>query len=389
MSNRFDLRRARLAGIALAATLAFAAVPVAAQASAVNLGTVSPFVVLGGSTVTNEGTSVLNGDLGLAPGTSLTGFNEAVVNGVTHANDAVAAQGQSDLTTAYNVAAGQPVPPGNDLTGTDLGNLKLTAGAYGFSTSAQLTGQLTLDAQGDPNAQFVFVVGSTLTTASASSVVLVNGASPCNVYWKVGSSATLGSTTTFAGNLMALTSISANNGVNVVGRLLAREGAVTLIDDALSTPNCATGSTPTPTPTPTAPGPTPTPTSPTATTPATAKGGGAKGGGGQKADGKGKPGSKPVAGNGTATIDRGRTTTSGTRATVHGREIASVVFTDNGKRIPNTSKTQTNVPATPGTHVVVAHVKFKDETKAETETVTIRVPQPVLHPRHGNSQFTG
>ena len=249
MSNRFDLRRARLAGIALAATLAFAAVPVAAQASAVNLGTVSPFVVLGGSTVTNEGTSVLNGDLGLSPGTSLTGFNEAVVNGVTHENDAVAAQGQSDLTTAYNVAAGQPVPPSNDLTGIDLGGLKLTAGAYGFSTSAQLTGQLTLDAQGDPNAQFVFVIGSTLTTASASSVVLVNGASPCNVYWKVGSSATLGSTTAFAGNLMSLTSISANNGVNVVGRLLARNGAVTLINDVLSAPNCATGSTPTPTPT--------------------------------------------------------------------------------------------------------------------------------------------
>jgi Ice-binding-like len=377
MSNRFDPRRTRLAGIALALTFAFAAVPVAAQASAVNLGTVSPFVVLGGSTVTNEGTSVLNGDLGLSPGTSLTGFNEAVVNGVTHENDAVAAQGQSDLTTAYDVAAGQPIPPANDLTGTDLGNLKLTAGAYGFSTSAQLTGQLTLDAQGDPNAQFVFVIGSTLTTASASSVVLVNGASPCNVYWKVGSSATLGSTTSFAGNLMSLASISVNNGVTVVGRLLAREGAVTLINDVLSRPECATGSTPTPTPT----GSAPTTTSPIATTP--------KGGGGKKVDGKGKPGSKPGAGKGTATLGRGRTTSAGTRATVHGREIASVVFTDNGKRIPNTSKTQANVPSTPGTHVVVAHVKFKDKTKPETETVTIRVPQPVLHPRHGSSQFTG
>jgi hypothetical protein len=376
MSNRFDLRRARLAGIALAVAFAFAAVPVAAQASAVNLGTVSPFVVLGGSTVTNEGSSVLNGDLGLSPGTSLTGFNEAVVNGVTHENDAVAAQGQSDLTTAYNVAAGQPIPPSNDLTGIDLGGLKLTAGAYGYSTSAQLTGQLTLDAQGDPNAQFVFVIGSTLTTASASSVVLVNGASPCNVFWKVGSSATLGSTTSFAGNLMSLTSISANNGVNVVGRLLAREGAVTLINDVLSAPNCATGSTPTPTPTPTS-GSAPTTTSP------------AKGGGGRKADGKGKPGSKPGVGKGTATLSRGKTTAAGTQATVHGREIQSVVFTDNGKRIPNTSKTQANVPATPGAHVVVAHVKFKDRTKPQTATVTIRVPRPVLHPRHGSSQFTG
>ncbi len=129
--------------------------------------------------------SVLNGDLGVSP-RHLAGRLRApaVVNGATHANDGVAAQAQADLTTAYNVAAGQPIPPGNDLTGTDLGGRTLTAGAYGFSTSAQLTGQLTLDAQGDPNAQFVFVIGSTLTTESASSVILTNGASPCNVYWK-------------------------------------------------------------------------------------------------------------------------------------------------------------------------------------------------------------
>jgi len=377
MSNRFELRRARLAGIALAISLAFAAVPAAAQASAVNLATASPFVVLGGSSVTNTGPSVLNGGLGLSPGTSLTGFNEAVVNGATHENDTVAAQAQSDLTTAYNVAAGQPISPGNDLTGTDLGNLKLTAGAYGFSSSAQLTGQLTLDAQGDPNAQFVFVIGSTLTTASASSVVLVNGASPCNVYWKVGSSATLGSTTAFEGNLMSLASISVNNGATVVGRLLAREGAVTLINDVLSTPNCATGSSSTPTPTPTT-------TSPIASTPTTAKGGGSK-----KAEGKGKPGSKSTAGNGTATIGHGKTTAAGTPVSVHGREIKSVVFTDNGKRVPNTSKTQTNVSTTPGTHVVVAHVKFKDTTKPQTKRFTFRVVVPVLHPRHGPSQFTG
>jgi hypothetical protein len=384
MSNQFDLRRARLAGLALVMTLAFAAIPAAAQASAVNLGTASPFVVLGGSTVTNKGPSVLNGDLGLSPNTSLTGFDEAVVNGATHDNDAVAAQAQSDLTTAYNVAAGQAIPSGNDLTGKDLGNQKLTAGAYGFSSSAQLTGQLTLDAQGDPNAQFVFVIGSTLTTASASSVVLVNGASPCNVYWKVGSSATLGSTTAFEGNLMSLESISVNNGVNVLGRLLAREGAVTLINDVLSTPNCDTGSTPTETPAGSSPTPIPTSTAPTAPKPTHTKGGG-----GEKADGKGKPGSKPSPAKGTATIGRGRTTPAGTRVTVHGREIKSVVFTDNGKRIRNTSKTQTKVPTTPGTHVVVAHVKFKDTTKSQTETSTFRVPFPVLRPRHGPSQFTG
>lgn len=122
----------------------------------------------------------------------------------------------------------------------------MTPGAYGFSSSAGLTGQLTLNAQGDPNAQFVFVIGTTLTTATASSVILTNGASPCNVYWKVGSSATFGASTSFEGNLMALKSVSLNDSVTVLGRVLAREGEVTLINDVLSTPQCATASTTTP-----------------------------------------------------------------------------------------------------------------------------------------------
>ncbi len=398
MSNRFDLTRGRLAGLALALILAFAAVPVAAQASAVNLGTASPFVVLGASAVTNERTSVLNGDLGVWSGTSLTGFENAVVNGVTHESDEVAHQAQSDVTVAYNEAAKQPISEANDLTDEDLGNKKLTAGAYGFSSSAQLTGQLTLDAQGDPNAQFVFVIGSTLTTASASSIILVNGASPCNVYWKVGSSATLGSTTSFVGNLMALESISVTEKATVLGRLLARNGAVTLIEDTLSVPDCSTtnppeeettpppdetatpptGSTPTPT------GATETATTPTGTTPTPGRGSGST-----TAEGKGKPGSKPAVGNGSATIARGKTTTAGIPATVHGRKIKHVVFTDNGKRIPNTSKTQTNVSNTPGTHAVVAHVTFKDSTKPKTVKINLRVPFPVLHPHRGPSQFTG
>ena len=244
MSNPTRPSRIGRVGIVLAITLAFAAVPAAAQAqSAINLGTVGPFVVLGGSTVTNTGPSVLNGDLGVAPGTALVGFGlPAVVNGATHANDGVAMNAKSDLTTAYNVAAGQPVAPANDLTGTDLGNRTLNAGAYRYTSSAQLTGALTLDAQGDPNAQFVFEIASTLTTASASSVVLVNGASPCNVYWQVGSSATLGTTTAFQGNLMALTSISLNNGATVIGRLLARNGQISLINNVLDRSNCGTGS---------------------------------------------------------------------------------------------------------------------------------------------------
>ncbi|MGE0067883.1 MAG: ice-binding family protein, partial [Solirubrobacterales bacterium] len=158
MSNRFKLKRGRLAALTLVAMLSLAAVPVGAQ-GAVNLATVQPFVVLGGSAVTNTGPSVLNGDLGVAPGTSLTGFGlPATVNGATHNNDGVAQQAKLDLATAYDVAAAEPSPPANDMTGIDLGSNTLLAGVYRFSSSAQLTGQLTLDAQGNPNAQFVFQV---------------------------------------------------------------------------------------------------------------------------------------------------------------------------------------------------------------------------------------
>src|ERR1700753_2879 len=138
MSDYLDFTRGRGALIGIAFCLAFAAIPVGiSQAAPVDLATPRPFVFLSGAGVTNTGPSALDGDLGVSPGTSLTGFGlPAVVNGATHANDAVAAQAQSDLTTAYNAAAGQPVPPGNDLTGTDLGGRTLTAGAYGFSTSA-------------------------------------------------------------------------------------------------------------------------------------------------------------------------------------------------------------------------------------------------------------
>ncbi len=370
MSNRFRLGRRRFAGAAVLITLALAAIPAAAQASAVSLATAGPFVVLGGSAVTNTGPSFLNGELGVTPGTSLTGFGlPAVVNGATHDNDAVAAQAQGDLTTAYNVAAGQPIPPGNDLTGTDLGGLSLTAGAYGFSTSAQLTGQLTLDAQGDPNAQFVFVIGSTLTTASASSVILTNGASPCNVYWKVGSSATLGSTTVFVGNLMALSDISLNNGVTVTGRVLARNGQVTLINDVLSNAGCATGSSSTPSETTSG-------DTATTTTPAVAP-----------ANHKKKKGAK-AGKKGTATLTRGKKRPAGVRATVRGKKIKKVVFTDNGARVGGSGH-QVRVPVTPGRHKVVAHVTFTDSTPSRTLRFHFRVPWPVLHPRNGHSQFTG
>jgi hypothetical protein len=207
-------------------------------ATAPTLGTAETFIVLGGSTVTNTGSSILDGDLGVWPGLSITGFPPGTVNGTTHAGDAVAQQAQSDLVTAYNDVAGQACD--TVLTGQDLGGLTLLPAVYCFSTSAQLTGTLTLDAQGDPNAVWVFQVGSTLTTATDAVVDVINGGSSCNVFWQIGSSATLGTGTELAGSILALTSITSNTSAGVFGQLLARNGAVTLdtITASLCTPAC-------------------------------------------------------------------------------------------------------------------------------------------------------
>jgi hypothetical protein len=366
MSNPIQLSRVRRAGIGLAVCIAIFALPAAAQAAPVNLATAGSFVVLGGSTVTNTGPSVLNGDLGVAPGTALVGFGlPAVVNGATHANDAVAQQAQSDLTTAYDVAAAEPVAPANDLTGTDLGNRTLTAGAYRYTSSAQLTGPLTLDAQGDPNAQFVFEIASALTTASASSVVLINGASPCNVYWQVGSSATLGSTTAFQGNLMALTSISLNNGASVIGRMLARNGQVSLINNVLDASRCGTGSQ-------------------------TGDGGSGGGTGGEGTTGTGRPTTR----NGTAVMRRrpGQDCTDGFNATVRGRMIDRVVFRMDGRLIANrrNSPFRVFVRAAAGQHRIRARVTFTDSTRATTLRFRYRAcAAQVRQPRRGPSQLTG
>jgi hypothetical protein len=226
-----------------------ATTPASALGAPVGLGTAASYAVLAGSTVTNAGSSVIHGDLGVSPGTAVVGFPPGTVvpPGVIHAGDAPAAQAQIDLTTAYNDAAGRA--SNASITGQDLGGKTLTTGVYTASTSQQLTGALTLDAKGDPSAVFVFQIGSTLTTASASSVVLVNGASPCNVYWQVGSSATLDTGTAFAGTIMALTSATLNTGATVEGRVLARNGAVTLDDNVITAPDCATSSGVTATPT--------------------------------------------------------------------------------------------------------------------------------------------
>ena len=213
------------------------------------LGTAESFRVLGASTVTNTGPTVVNGDLGVKPGTAVTGFPPGIVvpPGKIYAGVAVAQKAQSDVTTAYNALTGQACNV--DLTGQDLGGLTLTPGVYCFSTSAQLTGALTLNALGDPNAVFIFKIGSTLTTASNSSVIVINGGSTCNVFWQVGSSATLGTSTQFEGNVLALVSITLNTSVRLNGRALARTGAVTLDSNTISL-TCAAAPVSTNTPVP-------------------------------------------------------------------------------------------------------------------------------------------
>lgn len=219
---------------------------VSAYADSIDLGTAGSFAVLAGSTVTNTGPTIIHGNLGVSPGSAVTGFPPGLVTGGTiHAADAVALQAQSDLTTAYNVAAGKT--PTQTLTGMDLGGLTLTPGVYFFASEAQLTGTLTLDAQGNPDALFVFQIGSMLTTASSSVVNFINGGqggSGGSVFWQVGSSATLGTGTAFAGNILALTSITLNTDATIAcGRALARNGAVTLDTNVVSigTDGCESG----------------------------------------------------------------------------------------------------------------------------------------------------
>jgi hypothetical protein len=216
-------------------------VPAQPQAivAGVDLATASDYSVLGGSTVTNTGPSVLGQSLGLWPGTSVTGFPPGLVSppGTIDVN-AVAQQAQSDLTAAYVDAAGRPV---DATTTADLGNQILQPGVYaGPDKSALgLTGPLVLDADGNSSAVWIFQTDSTLITASGSTVSLINGASACNVYWQVGSSATLGTSSVFVGNIMALTSVTVNTGVTVEGRALARNGAVTLDTDTFTEPDCS------------------------------------------------------------------------------------------------------------------------------------------------------
>lgn len=220
--------------------------PDSEHASQAALGAVAPsfgsaraFAVLGGSTVTNTGATTIGGDLGVSPGLAIIGFPPGLVSGGTiHAGDAAALQAQTDVGTAFDALAAQACSA--DLSGQDLGGLTLTPGVYCFSSSAQLTGALVLDAAGRSDAVFVFKVGTTLTTASSASVRVINGGNDCGVFWQVGSSATLGTGTAFAGSVVALASITLTTGAKVSGRTLARTGAVTLDTSAVALPLCAT-----------------------------------------------------------------------------------------------------------------------------------------------------
>jgi hypothetical protein len=197
------------------------------EAVAPDLGSAATFVALASSTLTNTGSGVFIGNVGVSPGTSVSGFPPGtVINGAIHRGDAVAAQAQIDANSAYVNLAGQVCNV--HLTGQDLGGMTLTPGVYCFDTSAQLTGNLVLDALGNPNAIWVFQTGSTLTTASASSVAVINGGNALNVFWQVGSSATCGTGTRFTGNILADASITFDTGASLTGRALALNGAVTL-----------------------------------------------------------------------------------------------------------------------------------------------------------------
>ncbi|MFI6821353.1 ice-binding family protein [Micromonospora sp. NPDC050187] len=222
------------AGCAAVAVLIFSGTGANAAVAPVGLGTAADFSVLAGSTATNTGPSFLGQSLGVHPGDTAPGFLPIMVGGEIHLGDAVALQAKDDLTDAYNDAAGRT--PFTNLP-AELGGSTLLPGVYRIG-AAQLTGTLTLNSQGDPAAVFIFQIDSTLITAANSSVVFINGASPCNVYWQVSSSATLGTGTRFVGNILAQTSITMRTGATLQGRALAQTGAVTLDTNVITAPVC-------------------------------------------------------------------------------------------------------------------------------------------------------
>lgn len=245
-----------LLALALVAILAVPAIAVAAQAE-VQLGKTSSFAVLAGQTITNTGPTTITGDagvdVGLSPGAepiaTFPGQADVTLDGIgaVHLQDAVALQAQLDLKAAYNDAAGRT--PFTTIT-SELGGKTLKPGVYVSETGPfEITGTLTLDAQGDPNAVFIFKSASSLITAADSNVNPINGARYCRVFWQVTSSATLGTNSNLVGHVFALTSITAEHGASIQGQLLARNGSVTLDNNIINNGLCPTRQAPAPTPT--------------------------------------------------------------------------------------------------------------------------------------------
>jgi type VI secretion system secreted protein VgrG len=233
--------RVYITGAAFGLAISFGGCAFAGQVP-IDFGSAEGFAVLAGSTVTNTGASEIDGNLGVWPGTAVTGFPPGtVVNGAIYDGDLVAMQAQSDALAAYTTAAGET--GGLSLTGQDLGGLTLTPGVYDFSSSAQLTGMLTLNAENIQNAVFIFQIGSTLTTAAGSLISVINSEG-ADVVWQIGSSATLGAGSSFDGDILALTSITLDTGASIsCGGALALNGAVTMNTNSVSTSgsSCGTG----------------------------------------------------------------------------------------------------------------------------------------------------
>ena len=229
--------RAVVAMVAIALVIAIGAMAgrtaIAAGPPAVGLGTATSFAVLAGGGITNTGPTTINGDAGTYPTTTETGFGSVTLTGTNHAGDAVTQGAKTDLITAYNTAAGSgPTIP---VVG-NLGGQTLVPGVYNSASSLGLTGALTLS--GGSTDVWIFQAGSTLTTASGSSVVLIGGAQSCNVFWQIGSSATIGTGSAFKGTIIALTSITVTTGATIDGRALARNGAVTLDTNTITRSTC-------------------------------------------------------------------------------------------------------------------------------------------------------